>query len=547
MALRAIWSAWNDGTKLNFRGDFYTHTLMTPFFSPPPAPGGPPRVFLAAVGEAMTAVAGEVADGLLAHAFCTGRYLREVTLPALGRGLACSGRRRGDVEVSLLAMIATGRTEQEMARAVAGTRAQIAFYGSTPAYRGVLELHGWAGLGDELNSLSKSSRDDKWEAMGRLVDDEVLNAFAVVAEPAAVAAEIRRRFGGLIDRVSFYSPYETGPRDLGPHPRRPQVPGRPVMHAGMMGDPAAELVVTADGPIRLIELNRPQQLNAASQALHTALAGVWDRLAADEAVRAVVLTGRGRAFSAGGDFHVMTRVQRDEAFREQNIAEARSIITGMVRCPVPVIAAVNGPAVGLGCSLALLSDMVLMADGAYLADPHVQVGLVAGDGGALVLPLLVGLARAKELLFLGERVSAEEAVRLGLANRVVPADKLLGEAMDLARAGRAARRGAAGHQAGGEPAPGTGDDRGHGDRAGRGAGQHALPRARRDRREAHREGRLNRPAGWAEPYPSVPTPIRVGLPVRDSTPRIEARGQDGPWSWPGQRVLRVWENCIKIT
>ena len=173
-----------------------------------------------------------------------------------------------------------------------------------------------------------------------------------------------------------------------------------------MDDLAPELVVTAEGPIRLIELNRPEQRNAASEALHTALAGVWDRLAADEAVRAVVLTGRGRAFSAGGDFHVMTRVQRDEAFREQNIAEARRIITGMVRCPVPVIAAVNGPAVGLGCSLALLSDMVLMAEGAYLADPHVQVGLVAGDGGAMVLPLIVGLARAKELLFLGERVSA---------------------------------------------------------------------------------------------------------------------------------------------
>ncbi len=200
-----------------------------------------------------------------------------------------------------------------------------------------------------------------------------------------------------------------------------------------MDDLAPELVVTTEGPIRLIELNRPEQLNAASEALHTALAGVWDRLAADEAVRAVVLTGRGRAFSAGGDFHVMTRVQRDEAFREQNIAEARRIITGMVRCPVPVIAAVNGPAVGLGCSLALLSDLVLMAEGTYLADPHVQVGLVAGDGGAMVLPLIVGLARAKELLFLGDRVSAEEAIRLGLANRVVPGDKLLDEAMDLAR------------------------------------------------------------------------------------------------------------------
>jgi enoyl-CoA hydratase len=194
-----------------------------------------------------------------------------------------------------------------------------------------------------------------------------------------------------------------------------------------------ELVVTSDGPVRLIELNRPEQRNAASEALHTALAAVWDRLAADETVRAVVLTGRGRAFSAGGDFHVMTRVQRDEAFREQNVAEARSIITGMVRFPAPVIAAVNGPAVGLGCSLALLSDLVLMAEGAYLADPHLQVGLVPGDGGPMVLPLVVGLARAKEMLFLGERVSAAEAVRLGLANRVVPGEELLADAMDLGR------------------------------------------------------------------------------------------------------------------
>jgi enoyl-CoA hydratase/carnithine racemase len=200
-----------------------------------------------------------------------------------------------------------------------------------------------------------------------------------------------------------------------------------------MDDLAPDLVVIVEGPVWLIELNRPEQRNAASEALHTALAGVWDHVAADDDVRAVVLTGRGRAFSAGGDFHVMTRVQRDEAFREQNIDEARRIITGMVRCPVPVITAVNGPAVGLGCSLALLSDMVLMAEGAYLADPHVQVGLVAGDGGAMVLPLIVGLARARELLFLGERVSGEDAVRLGLANRVLPRDKLLTEAMDLAR------------------------------------------------------------------------------------------------------------------
>ncbi|MFE9649230.1 TIGR03617 family F420-dependent LLM class oxidoreductase [Streptomyces sp. NPDC006365] len=207
-ALRAIWAAWNEGEKLDFRGDFYTHTLMSPFFSPPPAPGGAPKVFVAAVGEAMTRVAGEVADGLLAHGFTTERYLREVTLPTVETGLAGSGRTRADFSVSHLLLTATGRTEEEMARAVDGTRRQIAFYGSTPAYRGVLELHGWGELGDELNALSKSAREDKWEAMGRLVDDDVLNAFAVVAEPERVAAEISRRYGSLVDRVSFYTAYE---------------------------------------------------------------------------------------------------------------------------------------------------------------------------------------------------------------------------------------------------------------------------------------------------------------------------------------------------
>jgi enoyl-CoA hydratase len=199
-----------------------------------------------------------------------------------------------------------------------------------------------------------------------------------------------------------------------------------------MYDLPGDLVVTARGPVRLVELNRPEQLNAMSEELHTALASVWDAIAADPEAKAVVLTGRGRAFSAGGNFQVMTRVQRDPAFRDQNVAEARRIITSMVRFPLPVVAAVNGPAVGLGCSLALLSDLVLVSEDAHLADPHVQVGLVAGDGGALVLPLLVGLTRAKELLFLGDRVSPQDAVRLGLANRVVPADKLLDEALELA-------------------------------------------------------------------------------------------------------------------
>lgn len=192
------------------------------------------------------------------------------------------------------------------------------------------------------------------------------------------------------------------------------------------------LVVSAVGSVRLLELDRPEQLNSTSEDLHAALAMVWDLIEADTKARAVVLTGRGRAFSAGGNFEVMTRVQQDPEFRARNVVEARRIITGMMRCPVPVVAAVNGPAVGLGCTLALLSDLVVMAEESYIADPHVQVGLVAGDGGALVLPLLVGLSKAKEMLFLGDRVSAEEAVRLGMANRVAPREKVVDEALELA-------------------------------------------------------------------------------------------------------------------
>jgi enoyl-CoA hydratase len=192
------------------------------------------------------------------------------------------------------------------------------------------------------------------------------------------------------------------------------------------------LVVSAVGSVRLLELDRPEQLNSTSEDLHAALALVWDLVEADTEARAVVLTGRGRAFSAGGNFEVMTRVQTDAEFRARNVVEARRIITGMARCPVPVVAAVNGPAVGLGCTLALLSDLVVMAEESYISDPHVQVGLVAGDGGALVLPLLVGLRKAKEMLFLGDRVSADEAVRLGMANRVVPREKVVDEALELA-------------------------------------------------------------------------------------------------------------------
>ena len=202
LAMRAIWDSWQHGTPLEFRGEFYRHTLMTPFFNPGPGEYGPPAVYLAAVGEKMTEVAGEVADGLLVHAFTTEEYLREVTLPALARGLEKSGRSRSNIQVSYPAFVITGRDAAEISAADEFARRQIAFYGSTPAYRGVLDFHGWGELQPQLNALSKQG---EWVKMGELIDDDVLRAFAIVCEPDEVAAAVKGRFDGLVDRVSFYA------------------------------------------------------------------------------------------------------------------------------------------------------------------------------------------------------------------------------------------------------------------------------------------------------------------------------------------------------
>jgi enoyl-CoA hydratase len=193
----------------------------------------------------------------------------------------------------------------------------------------------------------------------------------------------------------------------------------------------AEVKVEAHGPVRLVTLNRPDDLNGANRAMHQALAGLWNRLDEDTEARAVILTGSGQAFSAGGDFGYMQQNIDDEAMRAQTMAEGRAIIEGMVRCRLPVIAAVNGPAVGLGCSLAVLSDIVLMGEGSFLADPHLRMGLVPGDGG-MTWPMLTSLSRAKEYLFLGSRIPAADAVSMGLASRVVAPEKLLDEALALA-------------------------------------------------------------------------------------------------------------------
>ena len=171
-------------------------------------PHGNPRVFLAAVGERMTEVAGEVADGVIVHGFTTERYMREVTMPALARGWEKSGKSRSEFELSGPMFVVTGTTEEEMAKARAGTCQQIAFYGSTPAYRGVLDLHGWGDLQPELNRLSKQG---EWVKMGSLIDDEMLDAFAVVGEPDDIPRLMLARYGDLLDRISFYAPYRSDP------------------------------------------------------------------------------------------------------------------------------------------------------------------------------------------------------------------------------------------------------------------------------------------------------------------------------------------------
>jgi probable F420-dependent oxidoreductase len=212
-ATRAIWDCWLNGSKLDFRGDFYTHTLMPPFFAPDPndiSEYGVPRIFVAGVGPLMTEVAGEVADGYFCHAFTTERYLREVTIPALLRGRRKVGKTLEGFEIFCPTFVVTGTNEDELRFAAAGTRRQIAFYGSTPAYRPVLELHGWGDLQTELNTLSKRG---EWVQMGQLIDDEMLEAFAVVCPIDQVATQVKARFGGLVDRFSFYAPYKMSPED----------------------------------------------------------------------------------------------------------------------------------------------------------------------------------------------------------------------------------------------------------------------------------------------------------------------------------------------
>ena len=203
LAMRAIWANWYEGERLEFVGKYYTHTLMTPAFTPQDKQYGAPKVILAAVGPQMTEVAGEVADGMIIHPFSTLPYIESVTLPAIERGLAKAGRRREDFEISYSCFVVTGRNEAEFDASMKATRERIAFYGSTPAYKGVLEAIGVGELQAELNAMSKQGR---WQEMGTLITDDIVHAFGVVGEPAEIAPEMLKRYGSFTDRTSASFP-----------------------------------------------------------------------------------------------------------------------------------------------------------------------------------------------------------------------------------------------------------------------------------------------------------------------------------------------------
>ncbi len=204
LAMRAIWANWYDGEPLNFRGEFYQHTLMTPVFTPTTSEFGPPRVFIAAVGPLMTQVAADCCEGMLVHPLTSTRYLREHTLPVIEKGLAARGLSRSDFELSYPVFVVSGKTEEDFKKTDRAIRERIAFYASTPAYKRVLETHGWETLQPELNQMSKRGL---WAEMGGLIDDTILDTFAVVGEPKDIVPKIRARYTGLVDRITINFSY----------------------------------------------------------------------------------------------------------------------------------------------------------------------------------------------------------------------------------------------------------------------------------------------------------------------------------------------------
>lgn len=204
LALKAIFDCWQTGSRLQFEGEYYRHTLMTPMFNPGPLEWGPPPVLLGALGPKMTAVAGEVADGLVVHPFNSMPFITDHALPAVERGLAASGRSRSDFTLQINAIIVTGETAEAQAAATKSVKDLLGFYASTPAYRPPMEAVGYGDLQPELNRMSKEGR---WDELGDAIDDSFLHAFATVGAPEEIAGLLRQRYGAHADRLAIYAPY----------------------------------------------------------------------------------------------------------------------------------------------------------------------------------------------------------------------------------------------------------------------------------------------------------------------------------------------------
>lgn len=208
--IHAIWDCWQNGTRPNFHGRFYTFTLMTPFFNAGPIPYPRPPIYIAGVNEYICRLAGELCEGLHAHPFHSLKYFDEVVLPNLRKGLEKAGRKRSDFAISTTAFVITGNNDDEIEAAKAPVRQQIAFYASTPAYIGVLDAHGWGEVGRRLTDMSKRG---EWAAMANEITDEMLEVYAVTGTYDEIAEKVKKKYEGYIDRIGFYFPFTTGEKE----------------------------------------------------------------------------------------------------------------------------------------------------------------------------------------------------------------------------------------------------------------------------------------------------------------------------------------------
>lgn len=201
LAMRAVWDAWQGDGRINFRGEFYKITLMTPFFNPGPIEHPHIPIYIAGVNEKLCQVAGELCEGFHVHPFHTVKYLRDEILPNIEIGLQKTNRTRADIQLSSAIFVATDEAEQEM------VRAQISFYASTPSYRPVMETHGWGDVGEKLSMMAARK---EWGEMAGEITDEMLEQFCVITSADKLADAIKARYAGLLDRITLYTPFEPG-------------------------------------------------------------------------------------------------------------------------------------------------------------------------------------------------------------------------------------------------------------------------------------------------------------------------------------------------